>query len=393
MKIKLAILSISFLIIMSANVVSPVLANIYNHFHDVHPQFIKMIITLPAMMIIPFSFLTAPMIKIFEKKTVVIAGLIIFTIGGVGGGFVDSIYSILLFRAILGASIGILSPLSVSLIAEFFCDAEKTVMMGYSSAANNLGAGFAAIASGYLAFYSWRYSFLLYTFALLVFILVFFFLPKKPGWNKSEEPGCLEAQVPRNDRSTFKWAAFTFLVLIIFFSIPTHLDFYVYSENLGTSATTGLMIGLLTISSFMVGIFFQRIVALVREKIAIVSFIFLFFGFLLICFFSSILVVSITVIFAGIAMGLLIPLIMDSITKEVQSKNTVFALAVINLSVYLGQFISPLIPALLESLLNFTSIRSPFIVSALLSFACILGLQFNKNIKFSPSYYLYDKKS
>ncbi len=393
MKLKIAILSISFLIIMSANVVSPVLANINYHFNDVHPQFIKMIITLPALMIVPFSFLTGPLIRIFEKKTIVITGLFGFIIGGVGGGFVDSIYTILLFRALLGASIGILSPLSVSLIADFFCDAEKTVMMGYSSAANNLGAGFAAIASGYLAIYSWRYAFLVYAFAIFVFLLVFFFLPKEPGWNKSEEPGCLEAQVPKTGRGTFKWAAFTFLILIIFFSIPTHLDFFLYSENLGTSATTGLLIGLLTVTSFLIGVVFQRIVALLRDKIAIVSFAFFFFGFLLLCFFSSIMILSVAIIFIGFAMGLLIPLIMDSITKDVQSEKTVFALAIINLSLYLGQFISPLVPALLESLLAFSSIRSPFFVSALLSFISMLGLQFVKGIKFTPSYYLYEKKA
>jgi len=68
MQFKIAILSISFLIIMSANVVSPVLADIHYHFSAVHPQLVKMIITLPALMIIPFSFLTAPLIKKFEKK-------------------------------------------------------------------------------------------------------------------------------------------------------------------------------------------------------------------------------------------------------------------------------------------------------------------------------------
>jgi len=392
MQFKIAILSISFLIIMSANVVSPVLADIHYHFSAVHPQLVKMIITLPALMIIPFSFLTAPLIKKFEKKNVVIAGLIGFTVGGVAGGFVNSIFLMLAFRALLGASIGILSPLSVSLISDFFCDAEKTVMMGYASAANNLGAGSSAIVSGFLALYSWRYAFLVYTCSIFVFLLVFFFLPKDTGWHKSEEPGCLEAQMPKTGRNTFKWAAFTFLILITFFSIPTHLDFFLFSENLGTSATTGLLIGLLTVTSFSTGILFQRLVAFIRDKVAVVSFIFFLFGFTLLSFFSNIHAVSLAVISAGIAMGLLIPLIMDSVTKEVQSEHIVFALAVINLSLYLGQFFSPLLPALLEALFKFNSIRTPFFVSAFLSLFSILGLHFSKKMMFTPSYYLYEKK-
>lgn len=391
MQLKIAILSISFLIILSANVVSPVLADINYHFSDAHPQLIKMIITLPALMIIPFSLLTASLIKKFEKKTIVLAGLIVFTVSGVAGGFVNSIFLILAFRALLGASIGILSPLSVSLISDFFCDAEKTVMMGYASAANNLGAGTAAVASGFLATYSWRYAFLFYAFSIFVFLLVFFFLPKDKGWNKSEEPGCLEAQAPKTDQSIFKWAAFTFLILMVFFSIPTHLDFFLHSENLGTSATTGLLIGLLTVTSFSTGVIFQRLVTVLRDKVAVISFTFFLFGFTLLSFFTNIYVVVLAVFLAGLAMGLLIPLIMDSVTKEVQSEHIIFALAIINTSLYLGQFLSPLLPALLEVIFNISSIRSPFFVSAILSLFSILGLQFSKNYKFTPSYYLYKK--
>lgn len=389
---KLTILSISILIIMAANVVSPVLADISHHYRDVHFQLIKMIITLPALLIVPFSFLTGPLIKRFEKKYVVMFGITGFLIGGVGGGLVDNFYSMLMFRAILGACIGILSPLSISLIADFFCDAEKLTMMGYSSAANNLGAGFAAIAAGYLAAYHWRYAFFLYTFAIFVLMLVFFLLPKSSDWNKSEEPACLEAQVPKAGRNIIKWAGFTFLILIIFFSIPTHLDIFIFSENLGTSATTGILIGLLTGSSFLIGIIFQPLVVILKTRVAPVAFVFFLIGFLILSISSSIYWIGGAIVYIGAAMGLLIPLIMDTITKEVPSENTIHALAIINFSLYLGQFISPLIPGFLVYFINIPYTRLPFYVSAAISLISVLALIFAGRAKFEPVYYNYLKK-
>jgi len=389
---KLTILSISILIIMAANVVSPVLADISYYYSDVHSQLIKMIVTLPALLIVPFSFLTGPLIRKFEKKYVVMFGIIGFLIGGVGGGVVDNFYLILMFRAILGACIGILSPLSISLIADFFCDAEKLTMMGYSSAANNLGAGLAAIAAGYLAAYHWRYAFFLYTFAILVLMLAFFFLPKGSDWNNSEEPACLEAQVPKSSRNIINWAGFTFLILIIFFSIPTHLDIFIFTENLGTSATTGLLIGLLTGSSFLIGIMFQPLVAFLKTRVAPVAFVFFLFGFLILSISSNIYWIGGAIIFIGAAMGLLIPLIMDTITKEVPSENTIYALAIINFSLYLGQFTSPLIPGALGYFTNIPYARLPFYVSAAISLISIPLLIYARRAKFEPIYYNYLKK-
>ena len=56
---KLAILSISLLTIMASAAISPALSAIQDHFYDVDELYIKMIITLPALFIIPVvTFIT-----------------------------------------------------------------------------------------------------------------------------------------------------------------------------------------------------------------------------------------------------------------------------------------------------------------------------------------------
>ncbi len=84
-------------------------------------------------MIVPFSFLTGALAKRYRKKSLALIGLAGYLVGGLGGGLADSMEGIPLFRALLGASVGILSPLANGLIADYFFNAERTIMMGYSA--------------------------------------------------------------------------------------------------------------------------------------------------------------------------------------------------------------------------------------------------------------------
>ncbi len=390
-RIKASILSIALLIIMAGAAASPVLADISRHFPEADPQLVRMVITLPALMIVPFSFLTGSLAKRYRKKSLALIGLAGYLIGGLGGGLAESLAGILLLRALLGASVGILSPLANGLIADYFFNAERTKMMGYSAAANNLGGGLATILAGLLATFHWRYAFSIYGVAFVSLLLVLFFLPKESGRDKSGLSGYAEAEPPERGRGLLKWSLFTFLMIIIFFSIPTHLDFFIFAENLGTSATTGWLMGLLTGVSFATGIVFQRLAAYLRDKTALVAFVFFLLGFSILSFFSHLLLIGAAIVLTGFAMGILIPLIMDSVTKEVRAEDTIFALAVINFSLYLGQFISPLVPGLIEYLSGVSMIRLPFYVSALITLVSIIGMLLAKKQVFAPSSYLYEE--
>jgi len=391
-KIKVSILSIALLIIMTGAAASPVLADISGHFPEVDPLLVRMVVTLPALMIVPFSFLTGVLAKRYRKKSLAMIGLAGYLVGGLGGGLADSMAGILLFRALLGASVGILSPLANGLIADYFFDAERTKMMGYSAAANNLGAGLATIMAGLLATLHWRYAFSIYGVAFISLILVLFFLPKESGREQSGLSGNEEAGNPESRRGLLKWSLFTFLMIVIFFSIPTHLDFFIFAKDLGTSATTGWLMGSLTGVSFLTGIVFQRVVAYLKDKTVLATFVFFLLSFSILSFFSSLLLISAAIVSAGLAMGILIPLIMDSVTKEVRAGDTIFALAVINFSLYLGQFVSPLVPGLIEYILGTSLIRFPFYVSALITFFSIAGMLLSKKQIFAPSSYLYEEE-
>src|SRR5699024_131844 len=139
---------------------------------------IKLILTAPSIMIIPFSFLSSYLTTKITKRTVIMIGLVIYLIGGIVPQFLNTIEALLALRLLLGAGVGLIMPLSMSLINDYFTGTERTKMMGYISAFSNFGGIVTMLLAGWLATFGWRTPFNVYFMGLFIFIMIFFFLPK-----------------------------------------------------------------------------------------------------------------------------------------------------------------------------------------------------------------------
>jgi MFS family permease len=157
-RLSAAILSVSLLTIMASAAISPALAKIGQAFPGTDKTLIKLILTLPSLTIIPFSLLSGWLAARTKKKTILFWGLAIYFAAGVGGGFARSIVELLAIRAFLGVGIGLIMPLSTTLIADFFDGEARTKMMGLSGAVNNIGGVVFLSVSGWLACIDWRWA-------------------------------------------------------------------------------------------------------------------------------------------------------------------------------------------------------------------------------------------
>src|SRR5690625_1568771 len=89
--LKPTIISISMATVMAGAAISPALGLIAKAFPDANPTMIKLILTAPSLMIIPFSFLSSYLTSKLTKRTIIMLGLIIYLIGGVGAQFSSTI--------------------------------------------------------------------------------------------------------------------------------------------------------------------------------------------------------------------------------------------------------------------------------------------------------------
>lgn len=120
--------------------------------------------------ILSLSLLTGVFSSHVSRKKLIHAGIVLYIIGGFGGGLANSIPFLLTMRAVLGIGVGILMPLSTGIIADFYTGDEKMKTMGFSSAATNLGAIITTLLAGILASYHWRASFYIYLLGIPVFL-------------------------------------------------------------------------------------------------------------------------------------------------------------------------------------------------------------------------------
>ncbi|MCM8774063.1 MAG: MFS transporter [Candidatus Omnitrophica bacterium] len=224
--LKLAILSISLLTVMASAAISPALAKIKQAFPNVDITTIKLVLTLPSLFIIPSSLLSGWLVKRIKKKTVLLIGLVIYSLAGIGGGFANTIGQILFMRAIFGIGVGLIIPLSTSIIADFFEQEERTKMMGYSGSVSHFGGVIFLLISGWLAVMSWRYAFYVYGFSVLTLLMVIFWLPE-PAVKKLVRQGV---------RDKLPWGVYTCailgsLMMIAFYAAPTNLAMFIESER------------------------------------------------------------------------------------------------------------------------------------------------------------------
>ena len=342
--LKAAVLSVSLLTIMSSAVISPSLGKISQYFADAAPTSIRLIPTLPQLIVIPVSLLAGRLALAVKKRLLLMVGLALYLVGGVSGGLAANITMLLVSRAILGIGVGLIMPLSQSLIASFFTGEERTKMMGYSSAVSNLGAIVMVLAAGSLAAINWRLAFLAYLVAIGVMLLTGYYLPE-PDSN-GEDHG-RTVQLPAG---VYGMAFLAFLLMVVFYTLPVNLAIFLQQEGLGGPAVSGLAVSILTFGSFVVGVAFGWINRILKRFSPAVSILFMGLGFLVLSNASDLTSVLGSVFTIGAGIGVISPILMVTTSRMVPAYGASLALSLISSALFFGQFSSPLIFNLLAKL-------------------------------------------
>lgn len=365
--LKPSILSLSFLSILSGAAISPALGKIQQAFPDASPLTIQMILTLTPLFIIPFSLITGRISLIFRKRHILFVGLIIYLLAGVGGGLMNNMTMILVMRVLLGVGTGLISALSLSLIADFYHGDERSNTMGQSSAIATMGGIVLTLLSGWLALFSWRLAFSAYLVSLIALILVYFFLPEPPisSQKSSEKPGKLPLGV-------YGMGFLTILLMIVFYLIPTQIALFIQDTGIGDAGQSGISIATMNLAAFIVGLAFGRIRKILKSLTTLIGLIFLAGGLIALNFVISFPAVLVSLFFAGMGIGTLMPTIFLATANLVPDELNGPALSITNSSLYLGQFFSPLFFLLLASLFNYQGTKVNFFAGGVLTLIAAL---------------------
>ena len=362
------ILSMSLLTVMAGAAIAPALGIIKAHFSDAPAMLVQFIVSMPALLIIVTNLFFLQLSRVMRTRAIATTGLLLYVVAGAGCFFVDDIYMLLLMRAILGISVGLIMPLSTGLLAYYFPPEEQARLMGLSAAMNQMGGVVATLLAGLLATIEWNYAFLVYLLGLIALVMVWLWLP-------DEQLGSANKRgVPFEPRQLLKFHPSVIgmlLLMMIFFIFPTNFA-VVAGQQLGlrTELVTIIMVGL-DVVAFLVGLIFGSVMHWFRKPVKYFAPLFFLLGYAAYLV-PTIWMVVLGSVFIGIANGVGVPYLntIASIKGGKNSATTVMPL--LSAALYLGQFISPIIVTpISRAMFGEVNLTGPYKVGIML---CLLFL-------------------
>lgn len=349
-RLKVSILSLSLLTVMAGAAMAPALGVISEYFSDEKTLFVQMIISMPAVFIFLTSFVFPKLAVKFRARTLLMIGLAFYTIGGCVAGVFNSIWIVLLMRALVGVGVGIIMPLSTGLLAFYFSPQEQEGLMGWSSAMNNMGGVIATLISGALATVSWRISFLVYLMGLISIVLCAAFMPndKIQSDEADERRGSAEPEhvIPSTGqvfRSNYVYIIAMFLEMSTFFIYPANFAMVTVRAGVIPENLTAIIMAIMDLVAFFGGMLFVKVKAAAGGSTKFVAPILFVVGYILLGVIGGWFGVLSGSVCVGFANGEGIPLIISEASKKMGRLAATTVMPLISAALYIAQFASPFI--------------------------------------------------
>ena len=171
-----AVLSLS-LLLASVSVAGCLLGDLAAEFSDLPISTIQMFVSFPiigGMIANVTGGILAPKIG---KKNLCLLGIALAFVGAISPMFIPNFYGKVAVRIVASLGVGLIQPLSASLIVDCFEGKVANVMMGFQSSMVGAGATLFASTMAAIMVYDWHYAYCAYLYAVAVFLLVLVGIP------------------------------------------------------------------------------------------------------------------------------------------------------------------------------------------------------------------------
>ena len=376
------ILSMSLLTVMAAAAIAPAMGIIRQHFASAPDMLVQLIISLPALFIILTNLLFLPISRVLRTRAIAIIGLVLYVAAGTGCFFVDNIHLLLLMRALLGVCVGLIMPLSTGLLSYFYPPEEQARLMGLSAAMNQMGGVVGTLLAGMLASIAWNYAFLVYLFGLIALVMIVCWLPNEKLGSSNKRGKVFE---PRQLLKFHPSVIGMLLLTMVFFVFPTNFAIITSRQlQLDTTSITLIMVAL-DLLAFFVGLVFGHLMHRFRTSIKFFPPIVLIIGYAFYAEASNVAMLLIGSAFIGVGNGIGVPYLLTIASIKGGKNSATTVMPLLSASLYLGQFISPiLILPLAELLFGTHDVTGPYRVAVLISLLFLLQVWMTSRFQSLP---------
>ncbi|EJN02563.1 MFS transporter [Phyllobacterium sp. YR531] len=347
-----ALMMAASLTVMTAATISPALPGLERQFaDDVSSAFlIKLLVPAPSLAVV----LVAPWCGVIAdrsgRRRMLLAGLILFIISGSAGLVLPTLPLIMFSRLCLGIALAMIMTAQSALLGDYFSGKALHVVSSSQVSARNLGGFVFIIIAGLLASIGPRLPFAVYALPLLA-LPYFWRVIVDPSLRPEAEHDLIAPPVNGSRPVVYLLAFGQMIVTMLFFVMPTQLPFFLSEKGYASPVVTGIALGTLMLAGAGAAFYYPRI----RDAVGYAGNWACGFG-LMASGFASLVTIdagiavffSCAMIGAGYALAIpgFVALSLDGTPSNRRGKTA----ALLTGSVFLGQFLSPLIasPAISE---------------------------------------------
>ena len=152
---------------MSGSVAGSAIAAISKSFPDTPISTIQLLSTLPGVGSLIITLVAGQMAMRVSKKSLVLLGVALVTLGGLVPAFWNSsVAGLLACSVILGMGVGFISTLNPMILTQYFEGEERSSMMGFNTGMTSLGTMILTGVGGFLGGSNWRHLYWVFAFGM-----------------------------------------------------------------------------------------------------------------------------------------------------------------------------------------------------------------------------------
>ena len=343
-----ALLMAATLTVMANATISPALPGLQRLFQD-DPNaalLTRLLVTAPSLSIALLAPFVGLAVDRIGRRVILLSGIVLFVITGSAGLYLPDLPTIFISRFVLGVAVALIMTAQTTLVGDYFSGERRSALTGLQISARNFGGLVFILLAGFAAAMSPRWAFGIYGLAMLV-------LPV--AWMAIVEPRHAQSVGRASIASGFaeqrKWplpflglVALQSLTNMLFFIMPTQLPFFLEAQGYGSAGSTGITLSVLMLTGGCVALAYARLQRAIGYRgVYAAGYASMALGFLLLVTSATSLQIFAGTALIGAGYAAVSPTFVALTLALAPPHRRGVAGGVLTASVFIGQFISPLL--------------------------------------------------
>ncbi len=343
---RLTLLCASSLTVMAGTPVAPALPTMEAAFAD-HPSralLVRLMLTMPGLFIALLAPLSGWLVDRFGRRPLLLWGTVLYAAAGTSGLYLNSLWTILVGRALLGMAVAAVMTAAVTLIGDYFRGAERERFMGLQAAFMALGGVVFLLSGGILADVSWRGPFAIYLIALGVVPMVILSIREPARHSVHIRHSAIDDLRRTPLRTVGLIYVIAFLGMAAFYAIPVQLPFHLHRLTRADGTYVGLAIASMTLVSTGSAMLYPRLKARMSyQGVCALMLLGIGCGYLIVASGESYGWILVGMMISGLGLGLLMPNLNVWLINAAPEAIRGRLVGLLTMSLFLGQFMSPIL--------------------------------------------------